>query len=200
MTIVFQTFNHEIIQLRIQTQNRQKISQFNIVANTSFVNDNSIFVIVSQTQFVSIVFVFHFKKQKFKNQSSYYEENEDEHIRWFQNVRIEFLTCFNYFRNDRAKILWCMRFLKRNFQFQSFIRTKNEKNLKNIFYDYFKSFLLNLVTNSMNRRFLVYETWKRIRQRSNQKMSNFKNELKKYEIHLFSFKKMHKINFFFCKL
>ena len=31
-------------------------------------------------------------------------------------------------------------------------------------------------------------------------MSNFKNELKKYEIHLFSFEKMHKINFFFCKL
>ena len=31
-------------------------------------------------------------------------------------------------------------------------------------------------------------------------MSNFKNELKKYEFHLFSFEKMHKINFFFCKL
>ena len=31
-------------------------------------------------------------------------------------------------------------------------------------------------------------------------MSNFKNKLKEYEIHLFSFEKMHKINFFFCKL
>ena len=31
-------------------------------------------------------------------------------------------------------------------------------------------------------------------------MSNFKNELKKYEFHLFSFEKIHKINFFFCKL
>ena len=84
-TIVFQNFNHEIIQLRIQIRNRQKISQFNIVANASqfnaFVNDNSIFVIVSQAQSISIVFVFHFKKQKFKNQSFYHEENEDEHIR-----------------------------------------------------------------------------------------------------------------------
>ena len=31
-------------------------------------------------------------------------------------------------------------------------------------------------------------------------MSNFKSELKEYEIHLFSFEKMHRINFFFCKL
>ena len=121
MTIVFQNFNYEIIQLRTQIRNRQKISQFNIVANASqfntFVNNNSIFVIVSQAQLISIVFVFYFKKQKFKNQSSYHEKNENEYIRWFQNVRIKFLTCFNYFRNDRTKILWCMRFLKRNFQF-----------------------------------------------------------------------------------
>ena len=71
MTIVFQNFNHEIIQLRIQIRNRQNISQLNIVVNASqfntFVNDNSTFVIVSQAQFVSIVFASHFKKQKFKN-------------------------------------------------------------------------------------------------------------------------------------
>ena len=200
MTIVFQNLNHEIIQLRTQIWNRQKISQFNIVANASFVNDNSIFVTISQTQSISIVFVSHFKKQKSKNQSFYHEKNEDEHIRWFQNVWIKFLTCSNYFRDDRTKILWCMRFLKKNFQFQWFIRTNDDENLKNIFYDYFKYFFLNLITNSMNRRFIVYENWERIRQRSNQKMSNFKNELKKYEIHLFSFEKMHRINFFFCKL
>ena len=200
MTIVCQNFNHEIIQLRTQIRNRQKTSQFNIVANASFVNDNSIFVIVSQAQFVSIVFVSHFKKQKFKNQSFYHEKSEDEHIRWFQNVRIEFLTCLSYFRNDRTKILWCMRFLKRNSQSQWFIRTNDDEDLKNIFYDYFKSFFLNLVANSMNRRFIVYENWERVRQRSNQKVSNFKSELKEYEIHLSSFEKMHKINFFFCKL
>ena len=49
MTIVFQNFKHEIIQLRTQIRNRQKISQFNIVANASSVNDNSIFVTISQT-------------------------------------------------------------------------------------------------------------------------------------------------------
>ena len=85
MTIAFQIFNHEIIQLRTEIRNRQKISQFNIVANASqfnaFVNDNSIFVIVSQTQSISIVFAFHFKKQKFKNQSFYHEKNKNEHIR-----------------------------------------------------------------------------------------------------------------------
>ena len=81
MTIVFQNLNHEIIQLRTQVRNRQKISQFNIVANASFVNDNSTFVIVQQAQSISIVFVFHSKKQKFKNQSSYHEKSENEHIR-----------------------------------------------------------------------------------------------------------------------
>ena len=66
MTIVFQNLNYEIIQLRTQIRNRQKTSQFNIVVNASqtiaFVNDNSIFVIVSQTQSILIVIVFHFKK------------------------------------------------------------------------------------------------------------------------------------------
>ena len=81
MTIVFQNLNHKIIQLRIQIQNRQKISQFNIVANALFLNDNSIFVTISQAQSISIMFVFHFKKQKFKNQSSYHKKNENEHIR-----------------------------------------------------------------------------------------------------------------------
>ena len=81
MTIVFQNLNHEIIQLRIQIRNRQKISQFNIVANALLVNNNSTFVTISQTQSISIMFVFYFKKQKFKNQSFYHEKNENEHIR-----------------------------------------------------------------------------------------------------------------------
>ena len=81
MTIVFQNLNHKIIQLRVQIRDRQKISQFNIVANASSVNDNSTFAIVQQTQSISIVFVFHSKKQKSKNQSSYHEKSEDEHIR-----------------------------------------------------------------------------------------------------------------------
>ena len=84
MTTAFQNFNHEIIQLRTQIRERQKISQFNIVANISqtfaFVNDDSIFVIASQTQSISIVFVFQFKKQKYKNQSSYKNENRNQHI------------------------------------------------------------------------------------------------------------------------
>ena len=81
MTIVFQNFNHEIIQLRTQIRDRQKTSQFNIVANESFVNDNSIFVIASQAQSISIVLASHSKKQKSRNQSSYHEKSEDEHIR-----------------------------------------------------------------------------------------------------------------------
>ena len=81
MTIVFQNLNYEIIQLRIQIRNRQRISQFNIVANASFVNDNSTFVTISQAQSISIVSVSHSKKQKSKNQSSYHEKNENEHIR-----------------------------------------------------------------------------------------------------------------------
>ena len=81
MTIVFQNFNHEIIQLRTQIRDRQKTSQFNIVANESSVNDNSTFVTISQAQSISIVFVLHFKKQKSKDQSFYHEESEDEHIR-----------------------------------------------------------------------------------------------------------------------
>ena len=200
MTTAFQNLNHEIIQLRAQTRDRQKASQSSIVADESFVSDSSASATASQAQSISIVSAPHSKEQKPRDQSPYHEENEDEHIRWFQNARIEFLTCSNYFRDDRAKILWCMRFLKRDPQSQWFIRTKDEEDLKSISYDYFKSFLLNLVADSVNRRLIVYENWERTRQRSNQKVSDFKSELEEYEIHLPSFEKVHRINFFFCKL
>ena len=62
------------------------------------------------------------------------------------------------------------------------------------------NFFLNLITNSINRRLVVYENWERVRQRSHQKMSSFKNEFEKYETHLSFFDTIHSINFFFCKL
>ena len=81
MTTVFQNLNHEVIQLRTQTRDRQKTSQFNIVADASSVSGSSAFAIASQAQSISIVSASHSKKQKSKNQSSYHEESEDEHIR-----------------------------------------------------------------------------------------------------------------------
>ena len=81
MTTAFQNFNHEIIQLRTQTRDRQKTSQFNIEADASFVNDSSTFVIVQQAQSISIVSVSHSKEQKSRDQSPYHEKSEDEHIR-----------------------------------------------------------------------------------------------------------------------
>ena len=182
MTIAFQKLNDEIIQLRAQTRASQETTQF---------------VIASQAQ---SAFVLHFKKRKSKNQSSYKSESESEHIRWFREIEIEMLTCSSYFLNDRSKILWCMSSLQRNSQSQWFNRINDDKDLKNISYDYFKFFLLNLVADSMNRRLVVYENWERARQRSNQKVSSFKNELEKYETHLSSFDTIHSINFFFCKL
>ena len=66
MTIAFRKFNDEIVQLRIQIRTNQNATQF---------------VIASQTQSVSIVFIVHFKKRKIKKQSFYKNENENEHIR-----------------------------------------------------------------------------------------------------------------------
>ena len=102
MIIVFRKFNDKIVQLRIQIRTNQNATQF---------------VIVSQTQSISIVFIVHFKKHKFKKQFFYKNENENEYIRWFREIEFEFLTCFNYFMNNQSKFFWCMLSLRKNFQF-----------------------------------------------------------------------------------
>ena len=200
MTAAFQNLNHEVIQLRAQARDRQEAPQSSTAAGAPPVGGSSASATAPQAQPVSVVPAPHSKEQKPRDQPPYHGESEGEHIRWFQNVRIEFLACPSYFLDDRAKILWCMRFLKGDPQSQWFTRTKDGEDLEGISYDYFKSFLLNLVADPVNRRLTAYENWERARQRSDQKVSGFKSELEEYEAHLPPFEEVHRVNFFFCKL
>ena len=54
-------------------------------------------------------------------------------------------------------------------------------------YAKFMTFLLDLIIDFINRYLFVYERWKEIKQRFDQKMLAFKTHLKKLKIQLFKF-------------
>ena len=87
---------------------------------------------------------------------------------------------FEYFFIDRNIIIYCMQSLKNDIQIQWFSHIDNDKQLKKIFYSKFKKFLLNLITNSANRRFFVYKRWMKIEQKFDQKITTFKIYLKQF--------------------
>ena len=69
-----------------------------------------------------------------------------------------------------------------------------------IIYLKFKQFLLNLVTDSINRRLIAYEKFDATHQKTDQKVSVFKIYLKKIERELSSFDEYHKAMLFLAKL
>ena len=72
--------------------------------------------------------------------------------------------------------------------------------MKSIEYKNFEQFFLNLVIDSVNRRFYVYERWKSAKQKSNQKVFVFKIYLKDLENYLSKFFENYRVNFFLAKL
>ena len=67
-------------------------------------------------------------------------------------------------------------------------------------YAKFITFLFDLITDFINRRFFVYERWKEIKQTFDQKIFAFKTHLKELKIQLFEFSQKHKIMIFLTKL
>ena len=66
-----------------------------------------------------------------------------------------------------------------------------------VIYLKFEQFLLNLVTDSINRQFIVYEKFNTIYQKIDQKVSVIKIYLKEIEKELSSFDEYHKVIFIF---
>ncbi len=64
----------------------------------------------------------------------------------------------------------------------------------------FREFLLNLIIDSINCCFLIYENKINARQKLNQKIIVFKNYLNKLKIYLLSLSKKYKIYIFLAKL
>ena len=69
-----------------------------------------------------------------------------------------------------------------------------------VIYLKFEQFLLNLIVDSINRRFIVYEKFNAVHQKINQKISVFKIYLKKIKRKLSFFDEYHKVMLFLAKL
>ena len=105
--------------------------------------------------------IFH-KSLKFNKLKNYKEFFEKKHRHWMRDAKLIFIKNFDYFSNDRTKILWCMTFLIDDSQTQWFNHCVNDLKLNDVIFDDFENFLLNLIVDSMNRRLNVYERWKKL--------------------------------------
>ena len=122
-----------------------------------------------------------------------------EHLRWFREVETRFLMSPEYFTTDQAKVIYCMQSLEGdpNTQWYGYFQAHR---LNVITFEFFKSFLLDLIANPVNRRLLAYEKWEAAKQRQNQKVSVFKAYLEELEAHLPPFAEEHRANIFLAKL
>lgn len=130
---------------------------------------------------------------------TYLGESEGEHIRWFADADIKFLLSPEYFTTDRAKILYCMQSLGGDAATQWRQEFKKEK-VDTYTFDYFKTFLLNLVADPENRRLLAHERFNSARQAKDQKVSVFKAYLEELESHLEPMPEQFRASIFLTKI
>ena len=95
----------------------------------------------------------------------YKDLSVDEHVRWFREIDIKYMMSLEYFSIDVIKIVYCMQFLKDDSTVQWYQHVNENALLSKKFYAKFMTFLLNLITDLINRHFFVYERWKEIKQR-----------------------------------
>ena len=125
-----------------------------------------------------------FKDKSIKSDKMRFYKNlsVDEHVRWFREINIKYIMSLEYFSIDVIKIVYCMQFLKDDSTVQWYQHVNENALLSKKFYARFMTFLLDLITDLINRRLFVYERWKKIKQRSDQKIFAFKAHLKKLKI------------------
>ena len=107
-----------------------------------------------------------------------------------------------YFVIDKVKIFWYMQSLKNDSIIQWFIHIFDDETITidQVIYLKFEQFLLNLIIDSINRRFIVYEKFDAIHQKIDQKINVFKIYLKEIKRKLSFFDKYYKIILFLTKL
>ena len=73
-----------------------------------------IVAVIADALLLSISLSFKSKIIKSEKIKTYKNQSENEHQRWFQDVKIKMMSVSEYFVIDKMKILWCMQFLKNN--------------------------------------------------------------------------------------
>ena len=72
--------------------------------------------------------------------------------------------------------------------------------MSQVIYLKFEQFLLDLITDSVNRRLIIYEKFDTTHQKTDQKVSVFKIYLEEIKKEQFSFDEYHKVMLFLTKL
>ena len=72
------------------------------------------------------------------------------------------MNLFEYFITNQIKIEFCMKSFEDDLSVQWY-KEFEIHNLDEVIFNFFKRFLLNLITNSINRRLIVYEKWEMMR-------------------------------------
>ena len=161
---------------------------FNSLFQTSTTTVIISFAINVDNVFMTILSII-FKNKSIKSDKMrfYKDLNVNEHVRWFREIDIKYMMSLEYFFIDVIKIMYCMQFLKDDLIVQWYQHVNENALLSKKFYAKFMTFLLDLIADLINRRLLVYERWKEIKQKFDQKMLAFKTHLKKLKTQLSEF-------------
>ena len=144
-----------------------QLIDFNFLFQTSTATVITLFATNVNDAFIIILSII-FKNKSIKSDKMrfYKDLSVNEHVRWFREIDIKYIMNLEYFFIDVIKIVYCMQFLKNDSTVQWYQHVNEDALLSKKFYAKFMTFLLNLITNSINRRLLVYERWKEIKQKS----------------------------------
>lgn len=130
---------------------------------------------------------------------AYKGQSVGEHVRWFRDVDVVFMQSPAYFTTEQSRIVFCMQSLEGDPSVEWYDHIKKHP-LAELSFETFKTFLLNLVSDPVNRRLTAYEQWEAAKQRPEQKVAAFKSYLEELETHLPPFSAEHRANLFLAKL
>ena len=138
-----------------------------------------------------------------KNMPPYRGQSTGEHYRWFREVETRFHLSPKFFAEESRRVWLCMQFLEGDPDSQWYQHKKEQEEAGEnpMIFKEFRTFLLDLVENPVNREQDAWTKWENAHQRpENQTPSQFKAYLDELEEHLEPLPEAMKARIFLAKL
>ena len=195
------------VQRRIQVLQHQDVNEL-LVDNSSDmkISDNS--SISEHTQFTFFIKrsaenylnVMMFKRNICSECLNIYTEKSVwEHLNFIHSVKTAFCLMLTNFTKDEAKILYIMQFLMSE-SWETWYWHQEMISLKNILWEYFINYLLNLVEDLMNCQLHNAQMYTEAVQKSSQSVHAFAAYLSTLKVQLLFYNEKQLVMHFFTKL
>jgi len=131
--------------------------------------------------------------------NTYTEKSVQEHLNFIHSVKTVFCLTLKNFTKDEAKILYIMQFLVSE-PWETWYWHQETIPLENISWEYFISYLLNFVKDSMNCQLHNAQMYTEAVQKSSQSVHAFAAYLSTLKVQLLFYNEKQLVMHFFTKL